>query len=82
MRVLSLVLVAATTLVGARAFAQSYPMLWRPQDRIVLEVQPTPLDPSTLDLRRAERLATQANLLRQPPPTAMRPSHWAHGSAR
>src|SRR5579875_3635771 len=80
MRVLSLAFVAATTLAGAPAFAQSYPV-WRPQDRPIQEVQPTPLDPGTLDLQRAERLATQANRLREPLP-APRPSHWVHGSAR
>ena len=80
MRVLSLAFVAATTLAGAPAFAQSNPV-WRPQDRPIQEVQPTPLDPGTLDLQRAERLATQANRLREPLP-APRPSHWVHGSAR
>src|SRR5579871_4755333 len=81
MRVLSLAFVAATTLAGAPAFAQSYPV-WRPQDRLVQEVQPTPLDPGTLDLQRAERLATQANRLRERLPASERPSGWVRGGTR
>ncbi|HLK11629.1 MAG TPA: hypothetical protein VKW76_09625 [Candidatus Binatia bacterium] len=81
MRVLSLALVAATTLAGAHASAQALPT-WRPQDRLVQEVQPTPLDPSTLDLRRAERLAAQANRLRERLPASERPSGWVRGGTR